>query len=67
VFDFLHSGIRKERKKQTKLKRQVKDVQALHRSARGGQVGNLSDQLAVNRAAARLGLNPGMRFNTKVR
>lgn len=57
-------GIGKEKKKQKKLKQQISDVQALRRSAAGGQVKNLSEQNQVNRAAGRLGMNPGMQFSS---
>jgi hypothetical protein len=58
----------REKKKQAKLKRQVKDVQALHRAARGQQPRNRSAQLRVDRAAGRLGVNPGIQYsNPKVR
>lgn len=59
--------VAREKKKQAKLKNQVKDVQALRRSASGNPPKNLSGQMAVNRAAARLGVNPGKQFSVKVR
>ena len=55
-------GARATKKKIKKTKQKVRDVKALVHSARGNQVPNRSAQKAVNRAAGRLGVNPGMQF-----
>lgn len=55
-------------RKINKTKQKVRDVQALRRAKSGSPPANLSGQHQVNRAAARLGVNPGKQFTTpKVR
>lgn len=48
-----------------KTKQKVKDVQALHSYKRGNTPRNQSGMVPVNRAAARLGVNPGTQYPSR--